>query len=519
MTSSNYDDNEDKITGGRNGFGAKLTNIFSTKFIVRTGDKEKNLVYEQTFEKNMGKKSEPKITNKATVDFTEITFYPDFQKFSMEGLDDDIVSLMKKRVYDMAGVTPAKVRVELNGKKLEIKEFKDYCDLYLKQEVKEDHEPPIVLIDKDTQHERWNVIVSFCEDDDQLRQISFVNSICTSKGGTHIDYLSNQIVKRVQEDMSKRAASKKLTIKPAHIKSHLWIFVNCHIRNPIFDSQTKETLTSKPKDFGSKYEFSEKFMKDLIKKSRIIEKVQRMAEAREENKLAKNVKGTKKQKLLGYEKLEDANQAGTKNALNCTLILTEGDSAKGLAMAGISVIGRDTYGAFPLRGKFLNVKDAASKKISDNPEVQALSKIIGLAIGQKYDTPAQMAKLRYGRVLIMTDQDHDGSHIKGLIINFIHHFWPDLLKSNEFLYEFVTPIIKAIKNKETKSFFTIPDFKAWAQSIDNLHTYKIKYYKGLGTSKDVEAKEYFRDLEKHVIAFEYEGQSDFNAIDLAFKKN
>lgn len=191
MTSSNYDDNEDKITGGRNGFGAKLTNIFSTKFIVRTGDKEKNLVYEQTFEKNMGKKSEPKITNKATVDFTEITFYPDFQKFSMEGLDDDIVSLMKKRVYDMAGVTPAKVRVELNGKKLEIKEFKDYCDLYLKQEVKEDHEPPIVLIDKDTQHERWNVIVSFCEDDDQLRQISFVNSICTSKGGTHIDYLSN----------------------------------------------------------------------------------------------------------------------------------------------------------------------------------------------------------------------------------------------------------------------------------------------------------------------------------------
>lgn len=236
---------------------------------------------------------------------------------------------------------------------------------------KEGEEPVQTVVDKENVHERWDVLVSFCEDDDQMRQVSFVNSICTSKGGTHVDYLTKQITDRVIAEMGKKAATKNLTIKPAHIKAHLWMFVNCQIVNPAFDSQTKETLTTKPKDFGSKYEFSDKFMKELIKKSGIIEKVERMALAREQNKLAKNVKGQKKQKLTGVDKLDDANDAGSKNSLNCTLILTEGDSAKSLAMAGIQSIdnGRDTFGCFPLRGKFLNVKDAASKKIGENPEV------------------------------------------------------------------------------------------------------------------------------------------------------
>lgn len=114
-------------------------------------------------------------------------------------------------------------------------------------------------------------------------------------------------------------------------------------------------------------------------------------------------------------------------------------------MAGITVIGRDKYGCFPLRGKFLNVKDAPTKKIMDNPEVTNLCKILGLEVGKKYESEAEFKKLRYGAVMIMTDQDHDGSHIKGLLINFIHKFWPNLLKRNDFIREFVTPIIKVTK--------------------------------------------------------------------------
>lgn len=172
--------------------------------------------------------------------------------------------------------------------------------------------------------------------------------------------------------------------------------------NPSFDSQTKEALTTKTRDFKSSYEFSDKFMKELIKKSRIIEKVSRLAQAREENKMMRTLNQGQKKKvrLIGIPKLEDANDAGTKHGEDCTIILTEGDSAKSLALAGIEVIGRDRYGCFPLRGKFLNVKDAASNKIMENPEVQNIMKIIGLEIGKKYETTKN---LRYGTLMIMTD--------------------------------------------------------------------------------------------------------------------
>lgn len=141
----------------------------------------------------------------------------------------------------------------------------------------------------------------------------------------------------------------------------MWLFVNCSVENPAFDSQTKETLTTKPNSFGSTFVFSDKFLKDVVA-SGIIESIVLVAKAKEEAKLAKTLgPGKKKSKLLGIAKLEDANLAGTKHAEDCTIILTEGDSAKSLALAGIEIVGRDHYGVFPLRGKFLNVREAPSK--------------------------------------------------------------------------------------------------------------------------------------------------------------
>lgn len=224
--------------------------------------------------------------------------------------------------------------------------------------------------------------------------------------------------------------------------------------------------------------------------------------------------GKKKLKLTGIPKLEDANDAGSRNAEQCTIILTEGDSAKSLALAGIEVVGRDKYGVFPLKGKFLNVREAGNKQIMENAEITNLIKILGIQIGKKY---TDVSSLRYGKIMIMTDQDHDGSHIKGLLINFIHHFWPALLEMNGFLREFVTPILKCTKGNEVHSFFTIPEYENWANGR-NLKGYKIKYYKGLGTSTTKEAKEYFSALEDHVIDFVYEDSTDFEAIDLAFNK-
>jgi DNA topoisomerase-2 len=137
----------------------------------------------------------------------------------------------------------------------------------------------------------------------------------------------------------------------------------------------------------------------------------------------------------------------------------------------------------------------------DNPEIQNMIKIIGLNVGTSYDNTQ---KLRYGSVMIMTDQDNDGSHIKGLLINFIHHYWPTLFRMEGFLREFVTPIIKATKKAggQEHVFFTIPEYENWAEG-KNISLYRVKYYKGLGTSTAKEAKEYFGKIVDHTIDFEY----------------
>lgn len=149
--------------------------------------------------------------------------------------------------------------------------------------------------------------------------------------------------------------------------------------------------------------------------------------------------GSKHSKVLGINKLDDANFAGTAKSRGCTLILTEGDSAKSLAISGLGVVGRDYYGVFPLKGKLLNVREANHAQIMKNEEIQNVSKILGLTYGKKYE---DVSSLRYGHIMIMADQDHDGSHIKGLVINFLHHFWPSLLKVEGFVQQFITPIVK-----------------------------------------------------------------------------
>ena len=511
LTSSNYNDDEKKVTGGRNGYGAKLTNIYSKTFIVETAEKKTGKKYYQKFYDNMLKFNEPKIEDYSGEEFTCITFEPDLSRFGMKELDDDIIALFEKRVFDMAGITPKTVSVYLNNKKIKVKNFQDYIHMYLEASKEEDEmDPPIVF---ESPHPRWEVGMSLSES--QFQQVSFVNAISTTKGGKHVDYCVEKIIKVIMEKIAKK--DKNLNIKPQHIKQHLWIFVNCLIENPVFSSQTKETLTSKKEDFGSEFEFSDNFLKNVIK-TNIVERCLRYAKTREEEKnLRKLNSGTKKNaRLIGIEKLDDANWAGTKNSSKCTLILTEGDSAKSLAMAGIEVVGRDAFGCFPLRGKLLNVRECSTHKILKNQEIQYIMKILGIKIGETY---TDVKNLRYGSILIMTDQDVDGSHIKGLIINFIHTFWPSLIKLNGFMRQFITPILKASKGKEVKSFYTIPEYEKWVKANkNNIKGWKIKYYKGLGTSSNKEAQEYFANIQRHRIDFEYRDEKDDESIDMAFNK-
>ena len=138
LTSSNYNDDIKKVTGGRNGYGAKLTNIFSKKFTVETVDSEHKLYYKQIFSNNMLEKTKPIIKNSSEKDYTSIKFVPDLEKFKMKELDDDIISLFQKRVFDMAGVTPKTVSVYYNDKKLSVKNFESYMKMFLESSKEED---------------------------------------------------------------------------------------------------------------------------------------------------------------------------------------------------------------------------------------------------------------------------------------------------------------------------------------------------------------------------------------------
>lgn len=163
----------------------------------------------------------------------------------------------------------------------------------------------------------------------------------------------------------------------------------------------------------------------------------------------------------------------------------------------------------------LNVREASHSQILKNEEIQNVVKILGLKYGQKYESTKG---LRYGHLMIMADQDHDGSHIKGLVINLIHHFWPSLLVVDGFLQEFITPIVKCTKGRTKEVFYTMPEYEAWRERTNQGRGWIIKFYKGLGTSTDAETKEYLSDLQTHQIRFTYDGDGDADVIDMAFSK-
>lgn len=501
LTSANYDDNQEKIIGGQNGLGAKACNIFSKHFIVETVDAKRKKLYKQEFSDNMSKKSTPDIKNCSKKPYTLIRFLPDYEKFKCSGMTDDMYKMMVKRAYDTCAVTDNEVNVYLNGIKLEYKNFEKYVDSYLGP--KADHMRVYEKIDQ-----RWEVVASTNESG-TFEQVSFVNGIWTIRGGKHVDYITNQLVKKMIDIAQKK--KKDITIKPQYIKDHLIVFIKSIISNPSFDSQTKETLTTPYSKFGSKPELSDKFVEKMYK-SGIVEKAISVGSVLD-NKSLKKTDGKKKSVIRGMTKLEDANWAGTSRSHECTLILTEGDSAKTMAMSGIDEIGRDRYGVFPLKGKLLNVKDCALKKIIENEEITNLKKIIGLESDKHYNS---LNELRYGRIMVLCDSDVDGSHIKGLLFNMFQTLWPTLFRNNGFLTTMLTPIVKVKKGAKMLEFYNLTDYENWKLVNDEGKGWDAKYYKGLGTSTGDEAIEYFKTLK--MMTYTYEDEKSEGALDLAFNK-
>lgn len=496
LTSTNYDKDEKKLVGGKNGYGVKLVNIFAKKLEIEIVDSGRKVLYTQTFSENMTKASTPVIKPSRVKSSVSLTWTPDFSRFGFpDCIPEQMIRLIERRVYDLAMTVGKEVKVSWNGELVKCRTLVDYAKAYACD--------PVLF---ETPNERWQIAITDTPTD-KFFQMSFVNGIWTSKGGTHVDAVTSQIVNYIVEYLETK---KKVKVKPSLVRDHLGVFIVSLIENPSFTSQTKETLTTKQSAFGSSPKLSEETLKKVVLKLTLVEKIL-AAQAVKDTKDNSKTDGKKQSRITGIPKLDDAVHAGTNKSSQCVLILTEGDSAKAMALSGLSQEQRKLYGVYPLKGKVLNVKDTSDSKVEQTKEIAELKKILGLVSGKKY---TDNSSLRYGSILIMTDQDYDGSHIRGLLINLFHELWHELIAIPGFITYMATPIVKAHKGKELKNFYSQYEYEQWREG-EGKKGWKVKYYKGLGTSTRDEAKEYFKELA--AVKYTYSPESD-EAIELAFNK-
>jgi len=511
-TSTNYNKDEKRIVGGKNGFGFKLVLIWSTYGKIETIDHIRGLKYVQEFHSNLDTISPPIITKCASSKpYTRVTFKPDYRRlgYPTDGLSPDMMALLKKRVYDIGAVTDhsiKKIKVNYNDAICPVKNFQQYIDLYVgaKDVTKRVYE---------STDERWEYAVALSPTHEFV-QISFVNGIATFKGGKHVEYITGQITRKLCDYIEKK---KKVKVNPNSIKEQLILFLRCDIENPSFDSQTKDYMNTPVGKFGSSCVVSDAFIEKVAKMG-VMDLACSLTEAKE-NRLAKKTDGVKTKSCRGIANFVDANLSGTAESGKCTLILCEGLSALSGIVSGLSSEDRNIIGIYPLKGKLLNVRGEAIKKISENKEIADIKKILGLETGKEYKNMADVnTHLRYGKIMFMTDQDLDGSHIKGLCINLFHSEWASLVRIPGFLSFMNTPILRAKKGQQTMLFYHDGEYETWKNTLGDrgIQGWTIKYFKGLGTSTAPEFKEYFAN--KKMVDFVYDQSTSDDVIDKIFNK-
>ena len=483
-TGSNFSD-ESRIGAGMNGLGAKLTSIFSTNFYIETHDGTNK--FSQEFSDNLSKKTTPKIKTSKN-NKTLIKFIPDYDRLSCS-LDNDNIKKIEKRVYDIAGCNPT-IKVYLNGEQIKIKKFNDYVNMFVENSV-EDY------------NDNWHISVA-ANNDDTFKHVSFVNGVDTFNGGSHVDYIVNQITTKLRDYIKKK---HKIDVKPNNIKQQMFIFINCTVNAPLFTSQTKEYMSSDVKDFGTKFEVTDKFINKIIK-SEVVQKVLDWAEAQKRQKELAEMRKINKQTQNNnfLKKIVKFDDATSKNRNECSLMLSEGDSA---CKTILSARDPKKIGVYPLKGKPLNVRDIKVDRLTSNEEFANIMSIIGLKLGHNI----KKQDLRFGKLILATDFDPDGAHIAGLVVNMFQQFWPDLIKEG-LIYRLCTPLIIATQGKNVYEFFSREDYETWAKTASK---HSMKYYKGLGGFSTQQFNKFLNN-EKYLEQLKFEDKEDFDIIDIAFDK-
>ena len=498
LTSSNYNDNEKRLTAGRNGYGAKLTNIFSKKFIIDVVTNGKH--YHQECRDHMSVIDAPIVKTTKEKNYTQITFLPDYEYFKID--PSAMLGVFYKKCCDISVClnslnTRVKdaVSVYLNDVLVPVKKFEQYIGFYTCQSRCDSSsvaEKPLLFIDSE-QRISIGVVMS-----DSFMSIGFVNGVsCNS--GSHVNSVVNSIVNSI------RSIKKYSNVKPAAIKSCLNIFMVATLENPTFTTQTKEVLvTPKPS-----YKLPDQFLSKITKLIKL--SVTEQASEQDTKTLKSMNKNVKRSaKIYDIPKLMDAEKAGSAESSKCKLFICEGDSAAGLGRILLSQTFKYN-GLFPIRGRLLNVRNASAKQIASNAEIQSLLRILGLKIGEK------ATNLRYGGLVCLVDSDVFGiGAIQSLIMNFIHYWWPELLQK-KFFYYFRTPIIKLTLKNGVKYCYSLPEYSKFLAT--NPSVKNTKYIKGLGTIEKSLGQEMAKNIPDYLIPFQPLQESENDLIDQTFNKD
>lgn len=487
-SSSNYNEDDEDLANneaaGQNGEGASLVNVFSKTFSVTTCDGKKR--FKRTWRNNMNREdSLPAVIDSFKSNGTCITYIPDYARFDCQGLTQDNYDMIIRRAYEIAACNP-NLEVSINGVTIKIDHFRHFSMMFGCEAVDDTPE--------------WKVGIYKAE---SSIHHSYVNSIHTWTGGPHVDYVLDKIVEAARPKL-KRAY--KLDYKPGAIKGMIGLVLVCSIKTPRFDSQTKDCMTTRVSEFGSKWEPSKQFIDKAA--AAVVKWMgdyhKSFVESEEEKALDEADKELKKVKRHQIDKYEPAT---SKERKDCVLFLSEGDSALKPILAA-----RNTklHGAYPLRGKILNVVSATKSELLKSKEIQAIISIMG---GLNARGSIDWSALRYKEIVIATDADADGAHIRGLLCAAFMKLWPEFIKQGRLKY-LVTPVVVAKKGKQRYEFFEEKDFE------QNLKTSKIKYdrvkyLKGLGSNDADVFREYLNNVEKYQRTFIYDQMAD-EAIDLAF---
>lgn len=502
-----------KVSGGLHGVGASVVNALSKNLEVRVYKNGK--IHEMKFERgNVLKKLE--IVGKCEEDKhgTEVRFLPDDTIFEETIYDYDI---LKVRLRETAFLTKD-LKIKLIDKRVEdkqdifhyeggIKEFVEYLN-----KGKEAIYSNVLYCEGEK--EKVYVEVALQHNDSFTENIyTFVNNINTPEGGTHLTGFKNALTKTFNDYARKNKLLKdnEDNLSGEDIREGLTAIISVKVSEPQFEGQTKQKLGNSEAAIAVNGIVSEQltyFLEQNPSIAKIIcEKAILAQRARAAARKARDLT-RRKSALDGLKLPGKLADCSSKNASECEIFIVEGDSAGGSAKSARK---RDTQAILPLRGKILNVEKARIDKVFSNAEIRAMITAFGTGIHEEFD----ISKLRYNKIIIMTDADVDGSHIDTLMLTFIYRFMPELIKEGH-VYLAQPPLYKLEKNKRVWYAYSDEELNNILNEVGRDGNNKIQRYKGLGEMDAEQLWETTMDPERRILLKVVIDEENLTETDLTF---